>query len=143
MAEDQGAVVSPADARIVVGSFHETSLLFLKEKFFSFEELLGHNKKQWLEAFSDGDFAVFRLIPDKYHYKLDLPRSRLGEFLITDGNAFDPLVRCELLASAEDLSADERLDLLCHFRVTVCDKLFRHRHGRNRITAGFGEHAAV
>jgi len=62
------AVVSPADARLVVGSFHETSLLFLKEKFFSFEELLGHDKKQWREAFSGGDFAVFRLTPDKYHY---------------------------------------------------------------------------
>jgi phosphatidylserine decarboxylase len=65
---DQDAVVSPADARVLVGSFHETSLVFLKEKFFSFEELLGSGNTVWHRAFTGGDFAVFRLTPDKYHY---------------------------------------------------------------------------
>ncbi len=62
------AVVAPADARVIVGSFNETSLLFLKEKFFSYPELLGLDRPIWLDAFRQGDFAVFRLTPDKYHY---------------------------------------------------------------------------
>lgn len=68
MPAESDAVVSPADARVLVGSFHETSLIFLKEKFFSFEELLGCCNTEWHEAFTGGDFAVFRLTPDKYHY---------------------------------------------------------------------------
>ena len=62
------AVVSPADARILIGSFRNSSMLFLKEKFFDFEEFLGRDKSTWLTAFEGGDFAVFRLTPDKYHY---------------------------------------------------------------------------
>ncbi|MCM2357016.1 MAG: phosphatidylserine decarboxylase [Geobacteraceae bacterium] len=65
---DLGAVVSPADARVLVGSFRENSLLFLKEKFFEFEEFLGRDKEKWLAAFDGGEFAIFRLTPDKYHY---------------------------------------------------------------------------
>lgn len=65
---DPAAVVSPADARVIVGSFRETSALFLKEKFFAFQELFGPERTVWQEAFADGDFAVFRLTPDKYHY---------------------------------------------------------------------------
>ncbi len=68
MPSDTDAVVSPADARVLVGSFHETSLVFLKEKFFSFEELFGGDNTAWHTAFTGGDFAVFRLTPDKYHY---------------------------------------------------------------------------
>jgi phosphatidylserine decarboxylase len=64
----RNAVVSPADARILAGSFDETSALFLKGKFFDFEELLGGGKTEWLESFAGGDFAIFRLTPDKYHY---------------------------------------------------------------------------
>ena len=66
--DDPLAVVSPADARVLIGSFREGSLLFLKEKFFDFDEFLGHDKQEWLRAFQGGDFAVFRLTPDKYHY---------------------------------------------------------------------------
>jgi len=29
---------------------------------------LGKDKHQWLNAFRNGDFAVFRLTPEKYHY---------------------------------------------------------------------------
>ncbi len=66
--DDRRLVVSPADARMLVGSFHETSSLFLKEKFFDYEELLDCNKQIWVNAFADGDFAIFRLTLDKYHY---------------------------------------------------------------------------
>lgn len=66
--EDPRAAVSPADARVVIGSFHLSSGLFAKGKFFDYEELLGGAKRTWLDAFDGGDFAVFRLTPDKYHY---------------------------------------------------------------------------
>ncbi|OPY77830.1 MAG: Phosphatidylserine decarboxylase proenzyme [Syntrophorhabdus sp. PtaU1.Bin058] len=68
MCENVQAVVSPADARVLVGSFCEGKGIFVKEKFFEYEELLGPDKGEWLEAFHDGDFAIFRLTPDKYHY---------------------------------------------------------------------------
>ena len=68
MTTDSDAVVSPADARVLMGSFRETSTLFIKEKFFSFAELLGPDKAEWLEAFANGDYAIFRLTPEKYHY---------------------------------------------------------------------------
>lgn len=61
-------IVSPADARMIAGSFDQQSSLFLKEKFFSFPELIGADKPQWLQAFDGGDFTIFRLTPDKYHY---------------------------------------------------------------------------
>ena len=66
MHEDPAQVVSPADARVLVGSCREASALFIKDKFFSFPELLGESL--WMESFRDGDFALFRLTPDKYHY---------------------------------------------------------------------------
>lgn len=68
MPEDRRAVVSPADARVLVGSFRNGSPLRIKDKFFEFEELLGRNKRAWLGAFAEGDFAIFRLTPDRYHY---------------------------------------------------------------------------
>lgn len=67
LAVEDGAVVSPADARVLVGSFVRERRLFLKEKFFSFDELLGDHPS-WRQTFTEGDFAVFRLTPDKYHY---------------------------------------------------------------------------
>lgn len=61
-------VVSPADAKVLVGSFSSTSALKLKDKFFIFEELIGSKYQNWLNIFKDGDFAIFRLTPEKYHY---------------------------------------------------------------------------
>lgn len=85
MPAETDAVVSPADARIVIGSFQETSLIFLKEKFFSFEELLGQVNTCWHAAFSGGDFAVFRLTPDKYHYNHTPVAGRVVDFYAIDG----------------------------------------------------------
>lgn len=65
---EAGAVVSPADAKVLPGSLSETSDLFLKGKFFAYEELLGEEKTEWRGAFEGGDYAIFRLTPDKYHY---------------------------------------------------------------------------
>lgn len=60
-------IVSPADSRVLIGSFTETSTLFIKNNFFDLDELLGTDSA-WLSFFRGGDFAVFRLTPDKYHY---------------------------------------------------------------------------
>lgn len=68
MAEEPDHVVSPADARLLVGSFAPRSSLFLKGKFFEFEELFGSDHRTWLAAFQGGDYAICRLTPDKYHY---------------------------------------------------------------------------
>jgi phosphatidylserine decarboxylase len=68
MDEDLGVIVSPADARILVGSFAEQSTLFLKGKFFEYEELFSPDRRAWVHAFQHGDFAICRLTPEKYHY---------------------------------------------------------------------------
>jgi len=68
MPKQPDIVVSPADARMLIGSFSESSSLFVKGKFFDYEELLGRDRPAWLRAFRDGDYAVFRLSPDRYHY---------------------------------------------------------------------------
>lgn len=68
MPNDPLAIVAPADSRMLFGSFAETSSIFIKGKFFDYEEMLGPNKETWLKAFQNGDFAVFRLTPEKYHY---------------------------------------------------------------------------
>jgi phosphatidylserine decarboxylase len=88
MPEDPRAVVSPADSRMLCGSLSETSTLFLKEKFFQYEELLGWDKKDWLAAFRNGDFAVFRLTPDKYHYNHMPVGGRVKDIYEIDGDCY-------------------------------------------------------
>ena len=83
---DESAVVSPADARLILGSFKETSLLALKEKFFDFDELLGADKSDWLNAFRGGDFVVCRLTPDKYHYNHTPVSGMVRDFYENDGS---------------------------------------------------------
>ncbi len=61
-------IVSPADARVLMGSFSEISGLFIKGRFFRFADLIGCEKDRWQWAFKDADWAVSRLTPDKYHY---------------------------------------------------------------------------
>lgn len=78
-------VVSPADARVLVGSFAETSRLRIKGKLFDREELLGIGKESWADAFQDGDFAVFRLTPEKYHYNHAPVTGEVVDFYTVDG----------------------------------------------------------
>ena len=85
MDSDPAAIVSPADARALVGSLRCTSALFVKDKFFTLEELLG--RQRWVDQFSDGDFAIFRLTPEKYHYN-HVPVSGRVEALYELGGAF-------------------------------------------------------
>jgi phosphatidylserine decarboxylase len=68
MPEGDHVIVSPADSKVIVGSFSECSGLCVKGKFFDYQELLGSGKTRWLDAFRDGDFVVCRLTPEKYHY---------------------------------------------------------------------------
>jgi len=62
---DPAIVVSPCDARLLVGNLFETMGLMIKDKLFDLEELLGPENAG---PFMDGQFAVFRLTPEKYHY---------------------------------------------------------------------------
>jgi phosphatidylserine decarboxylase len=80
MPNERGAVVSPCDARMIYGSLSETSHLFIKGKFFNLEELVGKDKKKWLSAFNDGDFALFRLTPEKYHYNHTPVSGKIKDF---------------------------------------------------------------
>lgn len=66
MDNDLDVIVSPADSKMFCGSLEVDKLLPIKEKFFSFDELL--NNEEYESIFADGDYAVFRLTPDKYHY---------------------------------------------------------------------------
>ena len=85
MDDDPNSLVSPADSRVLVGSFTEMSTLFIKEKLFTPEELFGAGSK-WHSHFIAGDFAVFRLTPDKYHYN-HLPVSgRVADIYEVDGH---------------------------------------------------------
>jgi phosphatidylserine decarboxylase len=68
MDKSRDAVVSPADSRMFVGSLSETSMMFLKGKFFDFEELVGADRHSLHSRLDGGDFAVFRLTPEKYHH---------------------------------------------------------------------------
>lgn len=61
-----GRVVSPADARVLFYQLHPGSTLYIKEKLFSFTDLIG--RSPWLDILAGGTCAVFRLTPDKYHY---------------------------------------------------------------------------
>ncbi len=85
MPQEADRIVSPADARMIVGSFDCQNALFLKEKFFSFDELIGKDKNHWATAFDGGAFALFRLTPDKYHFNHVPVSGRVKEIYTIDG----------------------------------------------------------
>jgi len=84
--EDNQAIVSPADARVIVGSLDEVPSLEIKGKFFGFDELIGKSKPVWLDCFRGGDFALFRLTPDKYHYNHTPVAGRIVDYYEIDGS---------------------------------------------------------
>lgn len=83
MVDDDNIVVSPCDARCYVGSLNTSSLFFIKEKFFDTYELIGRLK--WFDVFEKGDYAVFRLTPDKYHYNHCPVTGLVEDFYEIDG----------------------------------------------------------
>jgi phosphatidylserine decarboxylase len=78
-------VVCPADSRVALGSMSATSKLLIKEKFFAFPELLGGPRIRWTREFKDGDYAVFRLTPEKYHYTHVPVAGKVADFYAVDG----------------------------------------------------------
>jgi phosphatidylserine decarboxylase len=78
-------VVCPADARVVVGSMAQTKVLSIKEKFFEFPELLGGLSVHRTQHFRNGDYAVFRLTPDKYHYTHAPVSGTVEDFYVVEG----------------------------------------------------------
>jgi phosphatidylserine decarboxylase len=84
MPSNPRAVVCPADSRALVGSMEESSGLYLKQKFFSFPELLSDDS-QWRRSFEGGDYAVFRLTPEKYHYTHSPVSGRVLDFYSVEG----------------------------------------------------------
>jgi len=92
------AVVCPADARALLGSMRENSGLFLKQKFFSFPELLGESCP-WQRSFKGGDYAVFRLTPEKYHYTHSPVSGRVLDIYCVEGRYYscNPMAAVQLL----------------------------------------------
>ena len=76
MPNDPGTIVSPADSRVILGSLSDMSSLFIKGKFFEFDELIGRDKKSWLAAFREWGFCRFP--PDTGKVPLQ-PYTRGGE----------------------------------------------------------------
>lgn len=71
--DESNSAVSPADSKMLAGSFYSQHILFIKEKFFDFKELISDrslwdSRTRWIDEFKNGDFAIFRLTPEKYHY---------------------------------------------------------------------------
>jgi phosphatidylserine decarboxylase len=86
MNTDPMAILSPADARVLMGSLSETSSLFLKGKFFDLHELLRPDKNRWVSAFTAGDYAICRLTPEKYHYNHTPVAGRVVDIYENSGN---------------------------------------------------------
>ncbi|MGO9136580.1 MAG: phosphatidylserine decarboxylase [Syntrophales bacterium] len=86
MPDDPDVIVSPADSKMLVGSFCDSSHMFIKGKFFDYEEMLWTDKKTWLKAFREGDFAIFRLTPEKYHYNHSPVSGKIVDFYQIPGS---------------------------------------------------------
>ncbi len=108
MTDDAHAVVSPADSKMLAGSFENGSPLFIKEKFFQFNELIGPEKTCWLDTFSNGDFAVFRLTPDKYHYNHVPVSGKVLDIYEIDG-AYHSCNPAAVIAMATPFSKNKRV----------------------------------
>ncbi|WP_027358141.1 phosphatidylserine decarboxylase [Desulforegula conservatrix] len=105
MPENHDSIVSPADSRVITGSLLETEDIFIKDKFFTVGELMG--KSIWAERFADGDFAVFRLTPDKYHYNHMPVSGRILDFYEIDGG-FHSCNPCAIVSMVTPYSKNRR-----------------------------------
>jgi len=85
LTEEPFTVVAPADARVLAGSFAANDALYLKGKFFEYDELFG-NRLSWGAIFQHGDYLIFRLTPDKYHYNHTPVAGRVLDVYEIDGS---------------------------------------------------------
>jgi phosphatidylserine decarboxylase len=108
MPEEAAVVVSPADSRVLIGSFAERSDLHVKGKLFSYAELLGPTRARWLSAFRGGDFAVFRLTPERYHYNHTPVAGRVLDVYTIDG-AYHPCNPAALIQQAHPHARNRRV----------------------------------
>jgi phosphatidylserine decarboxylase len=95
--DEPDAIVSPADARVVIGSCAVQSALFLKGKLFTLDELLGRGL--WISAFRSGDAAIFRLTPELYHYNHTPVAGRVADIyeLAGEYNSCNPQAVVEMV----------------------------------------------
>lgn len=83
MPKGRDVVVAPSDSRMLVASLSETHLVEIKGKFFDMPELLG--QRPWCKRFNEGDIAIFRLTPEKYHHNHTPVAGRVEEIFTVDG----------------------------------------------------------
>lgn len=83
MEENLNAISSPCDAKMLIGTLKDTSLFFIKEKFFDINELFKVN--EYIQLFKEGDFSIFRLTPEEYHYNHAPVSGRLIDIYQIDG----------------------------------------------------------
>ena len=121
MPENGRAIVSPADSRVLMGSLSEVARVSIKEKFFGFDELLG-GKEPWVETFKNGDFAIFRLTPEHYHYNHAPVSGRVIDYYEIDGT-YHSCNPAAVVAVVTPYSKNKRV-------VTVIDTGCHGRHGR-------------
>ena len=84
--DDPRRIVSPSDAKMLVGNFSDDGFLPVKEKFFTLEELLTPEKTEWRDRFEGSDWAIFRLTAEKYHYNHLPVTGTLVDFYEIDGS---------------------------------------------------------
>jgi phosphatidylserine decarboxylase len=133
MANDDSAVICPADSRVIFGSLQNTSTLFLKGKFFDYKDLIGARKRRWLATFHNGDFAIFRLTPDKYHYNHTPVAGIVRDFYQHEGDYHSCNPRA-VLSLAKPYSKNRRVHHRYRHRCSWRLKSRLGRHGGNRRT---------
>jgi phosphatidylserine decarboxylase len=107
MPQDPGAIVSPCDAKMLVGSFSRSSRLYIKDKFFDYVELLAEDKSEWLGRFFRADYAIFRLTPEKYHYNHLPATGMIVDYYGIDGR-YDSCNPRTIVAMAKPYSKNRR-----------------------------------
>ena len=113
MSPNPKKVVSPADSRFIAGSLESENMLFIKEKFFDFTDLFRPDKTRWLKAFAGGDWAVFRLTPDMYHYNHAPVAGEVRDHYAVSG-AYNPCNPAAVMNQVDPFSKNKRV-------VTVVD----------------------
>lgn len=108
MPDDPHAVVSPADAKMLVLSCNASSPFFIKDKFFDFHELLGRHNHTWHAAFDAGDAAIFRLTPDNYHYNHTPVSGMVNDIYELEGS-YNPVNPGTTIALATPYSKNRRV----------------------------------
>lgn len=113
-------IVSPADCKLIVGKLSEDTVLRIKERFFDLGTLLGDGSLA--ERFRGGDFGVFRLAPEDYHYFHSPVSGLVTDVFEVEGRYYS--VNPHALASVQQvLSANRRSVVLVDTEVNGGSKV--------------------